>query len=32
MKSNTLDFPQNARRTYSAVKRVFEKCGEFHRV
>lgn len=31
-KSNTLDFPQNARRTYTAVKRAFEKCGEFHRV
>lgn len=31
-KSNTLDFPQNARRTYTGVKRAFEKCGEFHRV
>lgn len=31
-KSNTLNFPQNARRTYTAVKRAFEQCGEFHRV
>ena len=32
MKSVTLDFYQNARRTYTAVKRAFEKCGEFHHV
>jgi len=31
-KSNTFDFPQNARRTYTAVKRAFEKCGEFHHI
>lgn len=31
-KSNTIDFPQNARRTYTAVKRAFERCGEFHHV
>lgn len=31
-KSNTIDFPQNARRTYTAVKSAFVKCGEFHRV
>ena len=31
-KSNTIDFSQNARRTYTAVKRAFERCGEFHHV
>ena len=31
-KTNTLDFQQNARRTYTALKRAFEKCGEFHHV
>ena len=32
MKHNDLEFPQNARRTYTAVKRAFESCGEFHHV
>ena len=31
-KSNTIPFPQNARRTYTAVKRAFETCGEFSHV
>lgn len=32
MAHRDLDFPHNARRTFTAVKRAFEKCGEFHRV
>lgn len=32
MKSNTVEFPQNARRTYTSVKHTFETCGMFHRV
>ena len=32
MKQRKLEFQQNACRTYTAVKRAFEKCGEFHRV
>lgn len=32
MKSNTIEFEQNARRVYTAVKHTFQTCGEFHRV
>lgn len=32
MKHNTIEFEQNARRVYTAVKHTFETCGEFHRV
>ncbi|MCR4812801.1 MAG: hypothetical protein K5867_09460 [Bacteroidales bacterium] len=32
MKHRDLEFPQNARRTYTAVKHAFETCGAFHRV
>lgn len=32
MKSNTIEFEQNARWVYTAVKHTFQTCGEFHRV
>ncbi len=32
MKSSTIEFPQNARRVYTAVRCTFEGCDQFHRV
>lgn len=32
MKHNTIEFNQNARRVYTAVKNTFQTCGMFHRV
>lgn len=32
MKSNSVEFQQNARRVYTAVRHTFETCGMFHGV
>lgn len=32
MKSNSIEFNQNARRVYTAVRHTFETCDMFHRV
>lgn len=32
MKSETIEFPRNARTIYTAVKNVVQTCGRFHRV